>query len=453
MASIYPFRAFRYNPERAGAPLEKLLTQPYDKITPAMQARYYGLSPHNLIRLELGKPEPGDTAANNVYTRAAAWLAEELRQGVLVQDARPAFYAYFQDYTVPGTKERRVRKGLIALGKLEDYAARVVYPHERTWSGPKADRLELLRQTRTQSGQLFLLYADPKREVERVLNKAAKQPPAANLTDEYEVTHRLWVVDAPEAIERLQALLADKKLVIADGHHRYETALAYRDECRTQGAGTDGPHERAIMTLINMTGEGLTILPTHRLVHSLPPLSGGGAGFSFARLREAASRYFDWYAYPFESAEERRAAERRFRKDLVARGRERPTLGVYAGGEPAFYLFLLKIDADLEGWLPEVSPKQRALDVVLLHRLLLERCLGLDKEAVRQQKNLRYVREWEEAVGAVERGEVQVAFLMNPIRPEQVGEVALAGEVLPQKSTDFYPKLLSGLTLYRLDAP
>jgi uncharacterized protein (DUF1015 family) len=205
-----------------------------------------------------------------------------------------------------------------------------------------------------------------------------------------------------------------------------------------------------MMTLINMTGEGLTILPTHRLVYSLPAEAGRPA-FSFPKLREAASRYFDWYAYPCEGAEERAQAERGFRKDLAERGRERPTLGVYAG--QAFYLFLLKIDADLAHWLPEVSPRQRGLDVVLLHRLLLERCLGLDEEAVRQQKNLRYVREWEEAVGAVDRGEAQAAFLLNPLRPEQVGEVAFAGEVLPQKSTDFYPKLLSGLTIYRLDAP
>ena len=203
------------------------------------------------------------------------------------------------------------------------------------------------------------------------------------------------------------------------------------------------------MTLINMAGEGLTILPTHRVVHGL-------AEFHFARFRDAAARYFDWYAYPFDSAE-RAAAERQFRKDLVEGSRPeglgRSALGVYARGENAFYLFLLNANADLAGWLPEVSPRQRSLDVVLLHRLLLERCLGLDEEEVRQQKNLRYVREWEEAVGMVDAGEAQMALLLNPVRPQQVGEVAFAGEVLPQKSTDFYPKLLSGLTLYRLDAP
>ncbi len=446
MAKIFPFRAFRYDPQKASAPLEKLVTQPYDKITPEMQARYYSYGPHNLIPLELGRKESDDTETNNVYTRAAAWLEEQIRASVLVQDARPALYPYFQEFTVPGTKERRTRKGLIVLGQLEDYEARVIHPHERTLAGPKQDRLELLRRTRTQTGQLFLLYDDPRKEVDRLLAQAAKTEPVASITDEYQVTHKLWRVDADETIAQFQQALAEKKLVIADGHHRYETALAYRNECRAKAGGAEGPHERAMMTLINMHSEDLTILPTHRLVHSLED-------FSFEKLREAASRYFDWYAYPFERPGDRPEAERRFRKDLTERGRSRQAIGVCAGGQKAFYLFLLRAEADLAKWLPEVSPRQRALGVVLLHKLLLERCLGLDEESIRQQKNLRYVREWEEAVGAVEKEEAQVAFLLNPLRPPQVGEVAFAGEVLPQKSTDFYPKLLSGLTIYRLDAP
>lgn len=446
MASVYPFRAFRYDPARAGVELGRLVTQPYDKITPAMQARYYGLSPYNLVRLILGKREPGDSEENNVYTRAARWLEEWVKAGVLVQEPKPAFYPYFQEYTVPGTNAQRLRKGLIALGKIEDYAAGVVHRHEQTLAGPKADRLELLRHTRTHFGQIFMLYSDPQGELDRLLSAFAQKAAGSSVVDEYGVTHRLWVADDEELTARIQALLADKKLVIADGHHRYETALAYRNECRRRNPAPEAPHERVMMTLINMSGEGLTILPTHRLVSNLP-------GFDFAALRRAASGYFDWYAYPFTRVKEKAGMEARFRRDLVERGAKRPTLGVYAVGEKAFYLFLLKLDTDLGRLLPEVSPQQRRLDVVLLHRLLLGDCLGLDEEAVRQQKNLRYVREWEEAVGAVEGGEAQVAFLMNPIRAAQVGEIAFAGEVLPQKSTDFYPKLLSGLTIYRLDAP
>ncbi|MEK7216445.1 MAG: DUF1015 domain-containing protein, partial [Chloroflexota bacterium] len=188
MASIYPFRAFRYDPEKAGAPLEKLLAQPYDKITPAMQERYYALGPHNLIRLELGRKEPGDNETHNVYTRAAGWLAEQIRLAVLVQDPRPALYPYFQEYTVPGSREKRLRKGLIALGKIEDYEARVIHPHERTLAGPKADRLELLRHTRTHTGQLFLLYDDPEQEVDRLLTDLARNRSGVSVIDEFDVS-------------------------------------------------------------------------------------------------------------------------------------------------------------------------------------------------------------------------------------------------------------------------
>ncbi|MBI2956227.1 MAG: DUF1015 domain-containing protein [Acidobacteria bacterium] len=452
MAEIFPFRAFRYNVERAGRPLEKLITQPYDKITPAMQERYYSYGPYNLIHLEKGKPEPDDDG-ENVYTRAAGWLEEMIRAGVLRQEEQPALYPYFQEYTVPGTGEQRTRKGFIALGRVVDYEAGVVHRHEQTLSGPKKDRLELLRHTRAHTGQLFMIYSDPAGQVDKLLDQVARKQKPQEVTDEYGAVHRLWAVTDPAMIERFQKLMADKKLVIADGHHRYETALAYRNECRArlrQGSGgqapgidLEAPHEKVMMTFVNMNQPGVTILPTHRVVGNL-------GGFRFEAFREKVSKYFDWYAYPL--GEKREQAAARLLRDLAERGAERMSFGVSAAGEPALYLFLLRVDADLNKLLAAVSPRQRRLDLVVLHRLLLERCLGLDEESVRQEKNLRYLREWEEAVGLVERGEAQVAFLVNPIRVEQVGEVAFAGEVLPQKSTDFYPKLLSGVTIYRLDS-
>jgi len=446
MARIFPFRAFRYRPEKAGAPLEKLITQPYDKITPAMQERYYGLGPWNLIRLEKGKAEPGDNG-QNVYTRAAEWLAEAIRAGALAREERPAVYVYYQDYAVPGTGERRVRKGFIALGQIEDYSAGVIHRHEQTLSGPKKDRLELLRHTRAHTGQLFMIYTDPAGEVDKTLDAVAKKQEPLKIEDEYQALHRLWVVTDPETVARIQQLMAAKKLIIADGHHRYETAMAYRDECR-QKAGSSDPEaapERVMMTFVNMDQAGVTILPTHRVVTNL-------ANFSFATFRDKAAAYFDWYAYP-ANGENKEATQQRLRRDLAERGAERPSFGVCAAGEDASYLFLLKVNADLNKLLPEVSPRQRRLDLVLLHRLLLERCLGITEESVRKEANLRYLREWQEAVGSVESGDAQLAFLVNPIRVEQVREVAFAGEVLPQKSTDFYPKLLSGITIYRLDEP
>jgi uncharacterized protein (DUF1015 family) len=442
MAEIFPFPAYRYNSQRVE--LEKVLTQPYDKITAAMQEHCYAASPFNLIPVEKGKSFPDDTPENNVYSRAAQKLAEWIGQGILVRDPMPSIYAYFQDYLVPGTHTRRLRQGFIALGRVEDYAG-VVFRHEHTLAGPKADRLELLRKTRAETGQLFMLYDDPSGRIDEILAKTSRVPAAVEMRDEYDVTHRLWPISDPAIIQQFVAGMADKKLVIADGHHRYETALTYRDECRrtTGCADHNAPYEKAMMTFVNARGRGLTILPTHRVLSNL-------AGFDFERFRSQLTPYFDWYAYPFGDRSECAAAYHDFRKDLEGRGREHHAIGMYAGKE-AFYLFLLRRGADLSHWLLDVSPRQQQLDVVLLHRLMLEKGLGITGEAVAAEKHIVYEREMDAAVAAVDSGEAQLACLLNPVRVEQVMEIALAGEVLPQKSTDFYPKLLSGLTIYQLD--
>lgn len=452
MAQIFPFRAYRYSPERVD--LSRVLTQPYDKITPAMQARYYGLDPHNLVRIERGRGEEGDTLTNNVYTRAAQTLEEWIADGTLLREEAPAIYVYFQEYTVSGMRTRHVRKGFIALGRIEDYSAGVVYRHELTHVGPKADRLELLRHTRAHTGQLFMLCPDRERRLDALLDRQGKSAPAVNVTDEYGVAHKIWpVTDAAAAGEFVQCM-ENRKLVIADGHHRYETALAYRNECREKfpSAGPDAPHEKVMMTIFSTHGAGLAILPTHRLLSGL-------RDFDFLKFRRAVEPFFDWYAYPFANDAERTSAMEEFRHDLAARGRGdtagRRTIGIYPGGQPAdgraYYLFLLKCGADLADLLPDVAPAQHQLDVVLLHRLLLERGLAVTAEDVERGRHVAYEREMESSIAAVDRGETQMACLLNPVRVEQVSELALAGQVLPQKSTDFYPKLLSGITIYRLE--
>ncbi|MHB8539650.1 MAG: DUF1015 domain-containing protein [Candidatus Acidiferrales bacterium] len=442
MAEIFPFRAVRYDARRA--PLKSVLTQPYDKITSEMQERYAAASPYNLISIEKGKSLPSDSAKNNAYTRASRKLEEWLAEGVLVQDSQPAIYAYFQDYKIPGATQRLVRRGFIALGRLADYEEGVVYRHERTLTAPKADRLELLRQTRAQTGQLFMLYDDPARRVDALLEEAAKQPPVAEVRDEYDVVHGLWAIADPAKIQKITAAMADKKLIIADGHHRYETALAYRNERRAKDGriDPDAPYEKAMWTCFNTRQEGLTILPTHRVVRNLPR-------FSMEKFLEAASQYFNWYAYPFTSAAEREESFGGFRHDLQRRGRAGHCIGIYAGGR-AFYLLVLRNSAELEHLLPDISPEQRQLDVVLLHRLLLHKCLEITAEKVAAETNVIYEREMEAAIEAVNHGAAQIAFLLNPVRVAQVVEIALAGDVLPQKSTDFYPKLLSGLCIYRV---
>jgi uncharacterized protein (DUF1015 family) len=328
---------------------------------------------------------------------------------------------------------------------VEDYDAHVVFRHERTLSAPKADRIELLRHTHAQTGQLFMLYNDPPRRIDTLLEEATHASSPQELRDEFGVTHRLWPVTDVATIRRIQNAMADKKLIIADGHHRYETALNFRNESRA-AAGVNDPYaapEFAMMTFINTHSKGLTILPTHRLIRNV-------ANFNFDKFRDNVAQAFDWYSYPFQNPEERASAYAEFRKDLEGTNHGRRAIGIYPGGG-AFYIFLLRRDADLEAMLPDVSEAQRGLDVVLLHRLILEKALGISAEAVAAEKNVVYEREMDAALAAVDRGEAQLACLLNPVRVQQVADIALGGDVLPQKSTDFYPKLLSGIAIYQLE--
>jgi uncharacterized protein (DUF1015 family) len=442
MAQIFPFRAYRYNPQKVEP--ARVLTQPYDKITPEMQQKYAAQSPYNLIAVEKGLAHPGDTPADSVYTRAATALHQWIAQNILLKDAGPSFYAYFQEFAAPGSSERRVRQGLIALGKIEDYSAGVVYRHERTLAGPKADRLELLRHTRAHTGQLFMLYDDPSLTVDAILAQAAATQPDTGLRDEYGVMHKLWRISDPQAVTTIAAALAEKKLVIADGHHRYETALAYRNERRAQSGGAvdpDAPWERVMMTLVNARSKGLVILPTHRVVSGLP-------AFDLKALQEKLAPHFEVREIKLSKDHAQRADAAH--KALDDAGRSGRAIGAYAGGE-SLVLLTLKPQADLARALPNVSPRQRALDVVLLHELILAQGLGISAEAVRQEANIRYEREIAAAMEAVQSGRAQVAFLLNPVSVRQVMELATQGEVLPQKSTDFCPKLLSGITIYRLE--
>ena len=441
MAQIFPFRAYRYNPQKVEP--ARVLTQPYDKITPEMQQKYAAQSPYNLIAVEKGLAHPGDTPADSVYTRAATALHQWIAQNVLLKDAGPCFYAYFQEFAAPGSSERRIRQGLIALGKIEDYSAGVVFRHEQTLAGPKADRLELLRHTRAHTGQFFMLYDDPSQTVNAILAQSAATQPDTGLCDEYGVTHKLWRISDPQAVTAIAAALADKKLVIADGHHRYETALAYRNERRAQSGAVDpdAPWERVMMTLLNARSKGLVILPTHRVVSGL-------AAFDSKALQEKLTPYFEVreIKLPAEHAQWADAAH----KALDDAGRSGRAIGAYAGGE-SLLLLTLKPQADLAQALPNISSRQRELDVVLLHELILAQGLGISAEAVRQEANIHYEREVAAAMEAVKSGRAQVAFLLNPVSVRQVMELATQGEVLPQKSTDFYPKLLSGITIYHLE--
>src|ERR1039458_7529168 len=305
MANIHPFRAFRYANHHADdsqrvSPAQ-VVTQPYDKITPALQDRYYAASPYNLVRIILGRHQADDNPENNVYSRAAAYFRDWRQQGVLRQDSRPSLYVYSQRFTRPGSSKEgssteMERHGFIALGRIEDYSAGVVFRHEQTLAKPKADRLDLLRATRAHFGQIFMLYEDSG-QVESLLATTADPAIAVTdvaITDEYGVVHRVWQVSDPRLIDSVRTAMSDKKLIIADGHHRYETALTYCNERRAADSPnaqpapgpSKAPYEFAMMTFVNMNSPGLLILPTHRLVHSLP-------SFSENDFRNSARAFFD----------------------------------------------------------------------------------------------------------------------------------------------------------------
>jgi len=446
MALIYPFQAWRYDPERVSVP--SAVTQPYDKITPAMQERYYQASPYNLVRIILGKRLPGDGDAENVYTRAAASFQNWRQTGVLRQDPEPSIYRYSQTFRmpgeVPGGQTAAERRSFIALGRIEDYPAGVVFRHEQTLAKPKADRLDLLRASQAHFGQIFMLYSGAGK-VDALLDSvpAKNKAPDIDVTDEYDVVHRVWKISDPSVIASVQQQMRDRKLIIADGHHRYETALIYRKERRVEaetGSGHPAPYDSVMMTFVDMDRPvkdrpGLVILPTHRLVFGL-------LSFSLAQFQAETRKFFNVEEVDAGIDAARATA-------ILQHAGHAGTALLAVTAEHAFLLHSpTAIGTSLFG---SLSLRQQALDVVQLHKCLLEGVLKISEEAIRNQTNVSYCREAAEALMQARSGKVQVAFLMNPVRMEQVRDIALAGEVLPQKSTDFYPKLLSGLTIYALE--
>jgi uncharacterized protein (DUF1015 family) len=455
MADVHPFRAFRYDPHQVKP--AQVVTQPYDKITPGLQDRYYAASPHNLVRIILGRREPNDNPANNVYSRAAAHYGDLRKQGILRQDSSPSIYLYSQRFTPPNSTAEVERRGFIALGRIEDYSADVVFRHEQTLAKPKADRLDLLRATRAHFGQLFMLYEDSG-QLDSLLAAAnpASDASEVHIEDEYGVINRVWQITDPTVINSVRSAMQDKKLIIADGHHRYETAIAYRNECRenerqenarrsndssTGHSATEpaaSPYEFVMMTFVNMNSPGLHILPTHRLVHSLP-------SFSDDAFRNSTHAFFDIDEID-PSLDAPRAA---------AILRESGRAGTSILAVTARCAFLLHHpNPNVPELFAGVTIRQQSLDVVQLHKCLLEKVLNLSEESIRNQQNLTYIRDAAEAlaqVRATTASHADIAFLMNPCRISQVRDIAFAGDVMPQKSTDFYPKLLSGLTIYALE--
>lgn len=422
---VKPFSALRYNYE-AGLDPNLLLTQPYDKITPADQEAYYQKSPYNVIRLILGS-EKDPLPANDFYERSAKYLELWKKENILLQDSKPAFYVYHQTFQYGGVQG--VRKGFIGLSKLYDYAEKVIYPHERTLSGPKEDRLKLLKSTQTHFGQIFLMYEDPQQAINQLLGKAiSEKNKLLTATDQYQTTHEVWKVDDAAVVTEVQNLMKSKSLVIADGHHRYESALNY-----SKTPNVSGSNGYVMGTFVNTSD--LLILPTHRLVHSLK-------FYDLKMMLDKLQSFFEIKELAANGVEKIKAAL----KNISGKSFEFILVDRTA---KVFHLKALDPQALRQVLQTEVGAL-KDLDVVVLHQLIFQKILEISVEAQALKTNLDYFREVEDGLEHLFDKNGQCLFLINPCTIEQTFAVAKAGGSMPQKSTDFFPKMLTGLVFYSL---
>lgn len=423
MAEIKPFRALRFNTEKAGK-IEELVCPPYDIISEEQRKQYLEQNPNNIIRLELPKGE-------EPYKTAGAILQDWLDKEILKQDDKEAIYIYEEEFSINNIHTKF--KGCIVRVKLEEFSKGIVLPHEETLSKAKEDRLNLMKATHCNFSQIYSLYMDSEHTVTNRLDKLSESQPEIELTDGDGVTHRLWIVTEPDAIKAICQDFSDKKLYIADGHHRYETALNYRNYCHENGLG-DGGENFVMMMLVDMEHEGLVVLPTHRLVRNL-------AVFDPEKLLNDCKEYFE-----ITSETDIHSAEAKL-KELYDAGKK--AFAFYSGGD-GYHLMVLKDDNVIAGLLPDKSKATQGLDVTVLHTLVLEKIFGIDAENMAKQINLTYTRLFDEAIESVQNGQSQCAFILNPTRVTEIRDVAAAGEKMPQKSTYFYPKLITGLVMNQL---
>lgn len=422
MAVIKPFRALRYA-DKAGS-IAKLVCPPYDIISEDERSAYLAENPYNVIRLELPRGE-------EPYAEAGRTLHEWEKSGILQQDTQPGLYIYEEEFTAYGQTKRV--KGFICRVKLEPFENGVILPHEETLSKAKQDRFQLMQSTFCNFSQIYSLYMDPKHVTRARIDALSQDTPRYEFSDGA-VTHRLWIVNDPVAISAVCDDFAARRLYIADGHHRYETALNFRNHCRDEGIISPEP-DYCMMMLVDMEDPGLVVFPTHRLIHGLD-------NFDREALLNRCRETFT------VTHEEGTASVPQKLSACYAAGQK--AFACYCGGD-SWDLLVLKDLSVMQDVLPEKSAASRGLDVSVLHTLVLEKVLGIDKENMAQQKNLSYTRDFDEAIASVQSGKNQCAFLMNPTRVQEIRDVAAAGEKMPQKSTYFYPKLITGLAMNQMN--
>lgn len=431
MAEIRPFRGVRYNQELVGD-LAKVICPPYDIITPELQQELYRRSVYNFVRLEYGREQPQDTPTNNRYTRSATLLRQWLEQGVLVIDPRPAIYLHRHYFSYQGKDYSR--RSLIALVRLEPEKM-TVRPHEGILIEHKSDRLSLLWALEANTSPILALYHDERDELSPLLTAQEQTEPIASLSGEE--GHKLWAITEPKLIQKLSANLANQPLYIADGHHRYESALTYRQErisCASSVSGEEG-FNFVMMSLVHFADPGLLILPPHRLVRGLSSAAIG-------RLKEGLSLFFSIEKLPLNPH-----VWQQVDHFLAGDEADETRLAIFGCAEDSLLLLKLNAPDKASELMPCFHSKlYKRLNVSILDHVILEKLLGLGGD----ETNIGYTYSQEEAVSRVEEGEYQLAFILGPVKPELIKAVADAGERMPRKSTYFYPKAPAGLVFYRL---
>ncbi|MBI1869613.1 MAG: DUF1015 domain-containing protein [Chlamydiae bacterium] len=439
MATIKPFKGIYYNPKKIK--IENVIAQPYDKIDSKLFKAYKERDPHNAVRLILKSDLSKMSNSKIGYEPQAQLLQQWLKEEIFIQEPEEAFYAYDQEFRVFG--EIKHRQALIGLGGLEEYGKGIVFPHEETLSKPKADRLNHLTATQTQFGLIFMLYEDKNYLISKELHIDTSTKMLFDFVDKDDgVRHQLWSVKDQVLTQKITEQMKDKKLLIADGHHRYETALTYRNQMRERFGSLpfSKPYDYAMMAFVNLYDEGLVILPTHRLIRKVSEEAK-------TQLWSVLKAHFkiDRFKLP-------KTSQSKFIHEKMTPGHSfKHVIGLC---ENLDELVLLHYEATV---LPqnEINEKHteawRRLDVVLLHYLILEKGLGIEEEMVKQEENLFYCRGIDEALESLKLSKAEMVFFLNPTQSESVRDVAFGGERMPQKSTDFYPKLMTGLTLNRME--
>ena len=432
MANVIPFKGLRYNTEMFNN-LDDVTAPPYDIISGDEQNALYEKSEYNIVRIDFGKASDADTEADNKYTRAGKALSEWIEKGVLKQEEKPAFYIYEQTFEY--NKTPISLKGIISLVEIEEFEKKIVLPHEETLSKAKADRFDLMNATDANLSQIYSLFLDEDNSIESLIIKLSSGKPDISFVTGDNITQNIWIITDEVATAQITEKFRNKQLFIADGHHRYETALNFRNKRRSENPDAkNAPYDYVMMMLTSMNDSGLLVFPTHRMVKNIPDFDENMLLGYLTEDFTVSKVYFTEGDYADIITE---------RISSVLNGK---CFALYTGKD-YYYRFDLKNANAIDNYITDKSKAYKNLDVTLLHTLVLERFLGIDQSNMANQKNLFYTRDASEAIEAVKSGEYQCSFLINATHVSDIKEVSLANEKMPQKSTYFWPKLVTGIVI------